>query len=116
MNQVSLNTHGKLTTDRSRLGFAGFGDTTEEADGIDAIDPLPTAGNNWCASHERLDFIEKVTPAKMTVVIIKQVVGQRHHFYTDQLETLALELPDYVANEVSLNGIRLDEHQCAFHK
>ena len=114
MNDIAADVHREITTDRSGLGFEGFGGTNQLTGTRNDTIALPDHGHHRTGGNEIHESREKGTLLVNAVMLLSQGTAWCDLLKANQFETLTLKTAKDLAHESPLHTIGLDRNERAF--
>ncbi len=115
VDDVLANGQSEVTADGPRGGLGNWvgaaGQLTPRLDGALALD---NAGNERCGGDEVNELAEEWLVLVLCVVLLSGSLVCNAQIHSNQLEALALDAGNDLADVAVLNAVRLDENECTF--
>lgn len=102
--QVAADIDGEVEADGAGGGVGGLGGAQQLATDGEGVLALPHHAHDGAGRHVGDQAGEEGLGGQVLVVLLQQSLGGRHHLQGNQLQALALEAGDDLANQAALDA------------
>lgn len=106
MAQVAADIDGEVEADGAGGGVGGLGGAQQLAADGEGVLALPHHAHDGAGAHVGDEAGEEGLGGQVLVVLLQQRLGGRHHLQRHQLQALALEAGDDLANQAALDACK----------
>lgn len=115
VDDVPSNNNSKVTPDGSWLRFRWVRGTDQLPPVLDNALSFPYHGKHGTGAEEVAQSIEERPFLEIMVVLLGELLGWNHQLDGNKLVSFSLKSGHYLRNEASLDAVRLDGDEGAFH-
>lgn len=108
--KVAADVNAEVTTDSAKGGVGGLGGTEHLAAFEDSVHTLPYHAAHGAGAHVGNETREKGLLGKISVVLFEHCLTWLAKLHSNELESTLLKLLDDLADERSLNSVRLNHN------
>jgi len=114
VDDITTQIQAKVTTDRTRQGSLRIGFSHHHSASFGGILAFPNHRHHGTRGHEVTKTLVEGLVLEINVVLLEMLFGSLHELHGDEFEAALLESLDDIADESTLNSIRLHHDESAF--